>query len=159
DFSIEAQETLLDEFQYRNYGTTLAGPEYPPDVVEQNVPGFVYLTESGFYSPSLFTAAPTLGLADSGMRLLVSVSSLSADMKIFVPTTITLTGNYPQGTLPGELQLVEANTTGKSAAGYVPVSPTATIGTTPVAAATISGTTAYATYEVVYANPTVRETA
>lgn len=159
DFTVQVQENFINQFEYRNYGTTLSGPEFPPALVEQNVPGFTYLTESGFYSPSLFAPAPTLGLADSGMRILVSVSPLSADMQLFVPTTIMLTGDYPENTLAGELQLVQANSNGKSAAGYEPVSATATIGTTPVAEATISGTIAYAVYEVVYADPTIQESA
>jgi hypothetical protein len=33
------------------------------------------------------------------------------------------------------------------------------IGTTPVARAILSGSTAYATYEVIYADPSVQETA
>ncbi len=158
DFSIQIRENVIAEFQYRNYGTFLFGPEFPPSIVEQNVPGFPYVTESGFYSPSLFTPAPTLGLADSGMRILVSVGPLSAGTQLFVPTTITLTGGYAPDAIAGELQLVQTDQNGKSAAGYIPVASTGTIGATPVAPAGISGSTAYAAYEVIYADPTVQET-
>jgi hypothetical protein len=158
DFSVQLRETFISEFQYRNYGTALHGPEVPPAIVEQNVPGFPYFTETGVYSPSLFTAAPTLGLADTGTRIRISLGSIASGTALFVPTNITLTGGYGPGGLPGELQLVQANLSGRSTStGYEPVTPTATIGTTPVAEASISGTTAYAIYEVVYADPTVQE--
>jgi hypothetical protein len=157
DFSVHVTESVLQQFWFRNYGTALFGPEFPPALAEQNVPGFQYLTETGFYSPSLFTAAPTLGLADFGKRILISVGPLSAGTELFVPTTVTLTGEYPPGSLAGELQLVQADHNGKSAAGYEPVASTATIGTTPVAEASLNGSTAYAVYEVIYTDPTVEE--
>ncbi len=159
DFSIQATEGTSAIFKFRNYGTTLYGPEFPPVLVEQNVFGFVYQTETGFYSPSLFTSAPTLGLADFGTRILVSLGPVSAGTHLFVPTTITLTGDYEEGVAPGELQLVKANENGNSEAGYEPVASTAMIGTTPVAEAYTSGSTAYAVYEVIYADPAVQETA
>jgi len=155
DFSVQVQEGALyalennySVFMYRNYGTYLFGPLFPPVLSEQNVLFFGYNTETGFYSPSLFTTAPTLGLADFGTRFLVSFGSVSAGTKLFVPTTITA----GSGTPPLQLQLVEANQYGNSAPGYQPVASTATIGTTPVAEASTSGSTAYAVYEVV-ANP------
>jgi len=159
DFSVQATEGSTTVFKYRNYGTTLDGPEFPPLLVEQNVFGFVYLTETGFYSPSLFTSAPTLGLADFGTRILISLGSVSAGTHLFVPTTITMTGEYGEGVAPGQLQLVKANENGNSEAGYEPVASTAMIGTTPVAEAYASGSTAYAVYEVINASPAVLETA
>ena len=128
-------------------------------LVEQNVFGFTYETETGFYSPSLFTSAPALGLADFGMRILISLGSVSAGTHLFVPTTITLTGEYGEGVAPGELQLVKANENGNSEAGYEPVASTAMVGTMPVAEAYASGSTAYAVYEVINASPAVLETA
>jgi len=159
DFSVQVAEGSPAIFKFRNYGTTLYGPEFPPVLVEQNVFGFTYQTETGFYSPSLFTSAPTLGLADFGTRILVSLGSVSGGTHLFVPTTITLTGEYGEGVAPGELQLVKANENGNSEAGYEPVASTAMIGTTPVAEAYASGSTAYAVYEVINASPAVLETA
>jgi Galactose oxidase, central domain/Kelch motif len=159
DFSVQVQEGFAQAFQYRNYGTTLYGPVFPPTLVEQNVFGINYLTETGIYSPSLFTSAPTLGLASFGTRILVSLGSVSEGTHLFVPTTITMTGNYGDGEAPGELQLVKANENGNSEAGYEPVASTAMIGTTPVAEAYASGSTVYAVYEVIYSNPSVQETA
>ncbi len=109
--------------------------------------------------PSLFTTAPTLGLADFGTRILVSVGTVSAGTHLFVPTTITLTGEYGEGSPVGQLQLIKANEYGNSEPGYEPVAATAMVGTTPVAEASTSGSTAYAVYEVIYADPTVQETA
>jgi hypothetical protein len=159
DFSIQATEGFFSTFKYRDYGTTLYGPEFPPVLVEQNVFDFTYETETGIYSPSLFTSAPTLGLADFGTRILVSLGSVSAGTHLFVPTAITLTGDYGEGVAPGQLQLVKANENGNSEAGYEPVASSAIIGTTPVAEAYASGSTAYAVYEVIYADPSVLETA
>ncbi len=159
DLSVQVQEGFSYAFKNRNYGTTLDGPVFPGPLVEQNVPGFVYDTETAFYSPSLFTPAPTLGLADFGTRIHVSFGPISAGTHLFVPTTITLGGEYGEGTLQGQLQLVQANDNGKSAPGYQPVVSTAMIGSTPVAKASVTGSTAYATYEVTYADPSVQETA
>jgi hypothetical protein len=158
DFSVQTVEGFADTFKYRNYGTTLFGPEFPPVLAEQNVPGFFYSTETGTYSPSLFITAPTLGLADFGTRILVSLGPISAGTHLFVPTTINMTGNY-SGDTPGQLQLVQANEYGNSAPGYEPVASIATIGTTPVGQASRSGSTAYAVYEVIYSDPNTIETA
>jgi hypothetical protein len=159
DFSVQVMENLAQDFRFRNYGTELFGPGFPPALSEQNVPGFVYSTETGFYSPSLFTSAPTLGLADFGTRIRVSLGSVPAGTHLFVPTTITLTGQYGEGSPVGQLQLVQADSNGKSAAGYEPIASTALIGITPVAKASVSGSTAYAIYEVIYSDPNVLETA
>ncbi len=161
DFSVQVPNGFSFAFKSRNYGTALDGPVFPASLVEQNIPGYPYDTETGFYSPSLFTPAPTLGLADFGTRIRLSFGPISAGTHLFVPTTITLTADYDygEGILPGQLQLVQANDNGKSAPGYEPVASTAMIGSTPVAKATLSGSTAYATYEVIYVEPGVKEMA
>jgi hypothetical protein len=159
DFSVQAMEGFPYAFEIRNYGTYLSGLEYPPALDAQNVLDYPYYTETGFYYPGLFTSAPTLGLADFGTRILVSFGSVSAGTKLFVPTAITMTGEYGSGNPGGQLQLVQAGPNGNSAPGYEPVASTAMIGTTPVAEAYSSGTTAYAVYEVIYSLPSVVETA
>ena len=60
DFTVQAVEAFSYAFNFRNYGTVTYGVEYPQQLAEQNVPGLVYSTESGFYSPSLFTSVPDL---------------------------------------------------------------------------------------------------
>jgi hypothetical protein len=159
DFSVQVTEIFAAAFKFRNYGALLTAPDFSPALVEQNIPGYSYWTETGFYSPSLFTTAPTIGLADFGTRTNVSFGTIQAGTHLFVPTTITLTGEYAEGAPSGQLQLVQADSNGKSAPGYEPVAATATIGGTPVASASLSGSTAYATYEVIYADPSVLETA
>ena len=147
-------EGFAAAFKARNIGAYLLGPVFPPVLEEQNLPEFSYWTETGFYSPSLFTSAPTLGLADFGTRILVSLGSVATGTHLFVPTTI-----ISPSSLTGELQLVQAESNGASAPGYEPIAPTATIGTTPVAEASRSFSTAYAVYEVIDANPSIIESA
>jgi hypothetical protein len=159
DFTIAATEIYAYSFKYRNYGTELDGFGFPPTLVEQNIFGFNYNDETGLYSPSLFTSTPTLGLADSGMRIRIALGPVSAGTHLFVPTTITMTGAYGEGSTQGRLQLVQADENGKSTPGYEPIEATAMVGTTPVAEVKTSGTTAYAIYEVIYSNPAVTETA
>ena len=158
DWSLQIVELFGYSFKNRNYETEIVGVEFPEQLSEQNVPGFVYRTESGFYSPSLFTSAPSLGLADFGTRIRVKFESLPAGARLFVPTSITMTGNYGDEGIAGQVQLVQANASGLSAPGYEPVAATAMVGTTPVAEVSYSGSTAYAIYEVLYADPSVTET-
>jgi hypothetical protein len=161
DFSIQVQQLQQQgdsyAFEYRNYGTALFGSEFPPALSEQNVPGSFYGTETGFYSPSLFTTAPALGLGDFGTRIRVSLGPVSAGAHLFVPTTIPLTGSAIGFPPTGQLQLVQADSSGKSAPGYEPVASTATIGTTPVAQASRSGSTAFAIYEVINVQPGIQQ--
>jgi hypothetical protein len=153
DFSIPVTEDFGAAFKGRNYGTSLFGPVFPPVLVEQNVPGFAYFSETGLYSPSLFTSAPTLGLADFGTRILVSLGSIAAGTHLFIPTTIALSSSI------GQLQLVQAASNGASAPGYEPIAATAMIGTTPVAEASSFFSTAYAVYEVIGDDPSIVESA
>ncbi len=161
DFSTQVQESFLADFKFRNYGTILSGPIFPPQLAEQNVFGFVYSTESGFYSPNLFTTAPTLGLADSGTRIRVEFQGVGSGTHLFVPITVNTQALNCNPLDPscnlGELQLVQADQNGSSPAGYEPVLATETIGTTPVAEANYSGSFAYAIYEVIKSSPNLVE--
>ncbi len=158
DFNLQAVEGFASAFKFRNYGTVIYGPEFPQQLTAQNVPGFRYDTETGFYSPSLFPSAHNLGLAQFGTRIRAVFKGVTAGTHLFVPATVTLTGEYAFGITPGQLQLVQTQQSGNSLAGYQPVAPTATIGITPVAEVEYSGSTAYATYEVINANSFVLET-
>jgi hypothetical protein len=153
DFNVPISEGFGAAFKARNEGAYLYGPVFPPVLEEQNVFGFPYWAETGFYSPGLFTGAPTLGLADFGTRILVSLGSVVTGTHLFVPTSIITSSGI------GQLQLVQAESNGASAPGYEPIAPTATIGTTPVAEASRSFSTAYAVYEVIDANPSIIESA
>ena len=159
DFSINIQESFRYDFKVRNYASVLNGPAFPAQLIEQNILEFPYMTESGIYSPSLFTTAPTLGLADSGTRIIVQFQGVTAGTHLFVPVTISTQGQFGEPSLPGQLQLIQADQNGASSPGYEPVAATGRIGTTPVAEVSYSGSTAYAVFEVVYADSTVLETA
>jgi len=154
DFSVQVEENFSSAFQIRNYGTVL-GPTSP--LVEQNVPGYSYFTETGFYSPSLFTTAPTLGLADFGTRIHISFDPVSAGTHLFVPTHVAMLDSLGNPT-GGALRLIHANESGDSAPGYKPITFAARIDGVGVAEASVSGSTAYVTYEVVAAYPTKVET-
>ncbi|HTR35413.1 MAG TPA: kelch repeat-containing protein [Bryobacteraceae bacterium] len=160
DFNVQVQEVFPFSFRVRNYGSILFGPSFPPEISEQNVPGYPYYTETGFYVPSLITSAPEIGLADSGTRILVKFASVQPKVHLFVPVTIT-TQPFMSSFfgMPGQLQLVTADQNGASSPGYVPVKATAMVGTTPVAEVTYNGGDAFATYEVVYDDPAVAELA
>ena len=157
DFNIQITEGNSSAFQERNFGTNLSST-YPAALAGQNVLGYPYRTETMFYSPSIFTSAPALGLADFGTRILVTFGAPASGTHLFVPTTVD-TNAYGENELPAQLQLVQANQYGNSAPGYIAVPSTATIGTTPVAEATRSGNLAYAVYEVINSNPDVVESA
>ncbi len=161
DFTVQMQEGFGYAFLYRNYGAFLFGPEFPEPLAEQNILGWAYRTESGFYSPSLFTAAPSLGLADFGTRIRVEFGPLAAGTHLFVPTTITMTGDYAfgEGGPHGQVRLVKADDNGLSSSGYSPARATAMVGNTPVAEVEYARSNAFATYEVVYSDPSVTETA
>lgn len=160
DFTVQATEGFAAAFKFRNYGTVVDGVEDPQQLVEQNLFGFSYNTETAFYSPSLFTTAPTLGLADFGTRILVAFQGVTPGTHLFVPTSIAMQNmNCPSCTDVGQLQLVQSDQNGFSAPGYVPVTATATVGSTPVAEVNYVDSTAYATYEIVNANVTALEAA
>lgn len=160
DLTVEATESYGYSFKPRNDAAILMeffGAQFPDGLAEQNIPGFAYRTESGFFSPTLFTSAPKVGLADSGTRLLVKFGQLPTGIRLFVPVTIAMTGNYGFGTPVGQAQLVKADENGDSQ-GFKPVHATKMVGSTPVAEVTYSGSTGYATYEIVYSDPSVVET-
>jgi hypothetical protein len=149
-------------FKFRNYGTVVYGNEVPQQLSEQNVPGFIYSTESGFYSPSLFTPVPNVGLADFGTRILVQFQNVSVGTHVFVPLGIVTkdVNCAPSTNCPvGYLRLVKSGLAGSSSPGYSPVPAAGTVKTDKVGEVTYSGTTAYATYEVTNSNPSVREVA
>jgi hypothetical protein len=163
DFSIQTQEGFAADFKFRNYGTVAYGNEFPQQLSEQNVPGFNYATESGFYSPTLFTSIPNIGLADFGTRILVQFQNVSAGTHLFVPLGIVTKDFYcaPSTNCPvgGYLRLVKSGQAGGSPPGYSPVPVAGMVKTDKVGEVTYSGTTAYATYEVTNSDPSALEVA
>jgi hypothetical protein len=177
DFYIQVSEGFASSFKRRNIALTADGVTQPAPV-DQNVPGYPYNTESGFYAPELFTGTPIVGLADTGTRILLRFNNLGAGVRVFVQTTVPL--NTPGGSATstgtctlstcsappeppapvtpgitnGQLTLVTSDVTGAGGPGFSAVS-----GTGGVAEVSYSGTTGYATYEVVNSDPNVPETA
>jgi len=168
DIFVTVKEVFASSFKRRNYalsqdttsGLTSPAPE------DQNVPGFPYNTESGFYVPELFTATPIVGLADFGTRILIRFNNLGAGVHLFVSTTVPLlnpsgTQTTPQAPLDGkggfakgQMDLVSADVNGNSGAGF-----SAVAGSGGIAEVSYSGTTGYATYEVINSDPNVPESA
>ncbi len=164
-FSITIREGFASSFKRRNIALTPDGVIAPAPVA-QNVPGFPYNTESGFYAPALFTAHPIIGLADFGTRILLRFNNLGSGVHIFVPTAVPLldpgnaasvTDQPPSGPglaaglAHGQLTLVSADVNGNSGPGFSAVTPAG------LAEVNYSGTTGYATYEVVASAANVPE--
>jgi hypothetical protein len=175
DFQIRATEGFASSFKRRNIAVTADGVTAPAPRA-QNIPGYPYNTESGFYNPALFTATPVVGLADFGTRIRITFNNIGAGVNIFVPVIVPLVipGTATQTTPPqppspigppggpgttvkGQLTLVQTDQFGNSAPGFTAISATVGPG---LAAITSSGTgTGYAVYEVVNSDTSVIERA
>jgi len=184
DFFVKVSEGFASSFKRRNIALTSDGLAAPAPL-PQNVPGFPYNTETGFYAPNLFTATPIVGLADTGTRILLKFNNLGAGVHVFVQTQVPLNspgqgassvgecttssssgginGSCSQPQQPpspvtpgigfGEMTLVSADVNGASS------SFTAITGSGGLAEVSYSGTTGYATYEVVNSDPNSPESA
>ena len=164
--TISATEGFGYSFKPRNYNqieSGLGGATNDPnsDIGLQNIPGFTYRTESGFipgtgigyaggtvggvtfpagnYVPGGGSTG-LVGLASQGTQISFTFAGVGAGVSLFVPGAVTLTGNYGAGTPAGFATLIGGD------------------GTTNPNPLTISGTTAVATYEILYSDPSVTET-
>jgi len=163
DFNVTLREGFAASFSRRDVGLTADGVTAPP-LYAQNVPGFAFNTETGFYYPGLFPDNPNVGLADYGTRLLLTFKNVGPGARIFVPVSVPLDHSFvwqppspvPPGIAGPLLRLVQADQFGVSAqAGFTSVPATASVGGTPVAEV-IGGT---AVYEVLNSDPAAVETA
>src|SRR5262249_42241999 len=150
DFTVDARERFATSMKTRNYASVLFNPLLP-QVVEQNILGFPYNTETGFFSPSLFTPTPGLGLADFGTRILLRFSPIGIGTHLFVPVSPALT-DVNTGHATGLLRRLMADSNGNSLPGYVAMPPTGSVGGVPVSEVSYENGTAYAVYEVVSSN-------
>jgi len=174
DMTVTVQEGFASSFKRRNYsvsqdtthGLTSPNPE------DQNVPGFAYNTESGFYVTELFGAVSgTVGLADHGTRFLIRFNNIGAGVHIFGAATAPLQNSAGTTTTPvppidgagfasGQIDLVAGDVNGNSPAGFTAATAGATdFSGNPLAEVTYTGTTGSATYEVINSDPTVPESA
>jgi len=135
----------------------------------QNVPGFNYNAESGFYAGAgiglMQNAAEPAGLADRGTQIQFTVSGVGTGISLFAPQYVYLSGNY--GAVPIGVAVLTSTsfTTGGAIASTsgIPVKlGPETGGVAPAPGPTVSlaiaGTTASITYEIYYADPSVQET-
>ncbi len=149
----------------RNVGLTTNGTTAPA-TYPQNIPGYAYNTETGFWPSPSTVSSPNYALlpADSGARILLLLENIPWGVHVFVPVSVELANGNPGPGYPqsnpfntSQIQLIQADPNGNSGQAYTSLTSTATIGTTPVAEASRIGTTVYAVYEVVDSDPTVIE--
>jgi len=175
DFTVTITEGFPSSFKRQNIALSADGVAAPAPLA-QNVPGFPYNTESGFYAPALFTAVPNaVGLASTGTKFLLTFNNLGAGVHIFLKTQVPLNvpgggaddvsecpdacSQPPQPPSPVEngvdyalLDLVAGDINGNG--GTLSGAAAASGG---LAEVNYSGTTGYATYEVVNSDPNVTE--
>ena len=135
----------------------------------QNIPGFNYNSESGFYPGTITgldetSSTEPVGLADRGTQVQFTIAGVGAGISVYAPQYAYLTGNYGPVTV-GVAVLTSASFTGTGAitsASSVPLEvgpePAGGFAAGPLVPLAISGTTATVTYEIYYADPSVLET-
>jgi hypothetical protein len=149
--SIIAKEGFASSFKPRSFaqveGQTPGpgGPDSPASL--QNVPGFAYASESGYVAVpggngvGFGLSGGSVGLADTGTEISVTISNIGAGVSLFLPTTtISLIQSGTENT-PVPTYGVAVLVGGASGGGAV----------------NISGGTATITYEILGANPNVFE--
>ena len=137
--AVTATEGFASSWKVRSYAQVLAQQQNSSAISLQNVAGFAYNTESGFVASAIGGAvAGAPGVADQGTYLTFTFAGVNAGVNLFVPPTLTFTGNYVSQT-PGYAVLVGGATSG--------------------GAVTISGTSASVTYEVLYSYANIQESA
>jgi hypothetical protein len=176
---VSAQEGFAASWKVQNYGEFFdvrygAAADYVPpggalsSSFLQNIPGFTYDTESGFFSNITGLIEPAggteaVGLADTGTELQFTVTGVGAGVSLYAPSYVYLTGNYGSTTPIGVAVLVSqgAFSTGGAfgTASGIPVVDAPGTGTNgPATSITISGTSATLVYEIYYSDPSVQET-
>ena len=152
---ITATEGFASSFKVRNYAQIVNGGLTATTVsatnVLQNVPGFSYNTESGFYTAASGIVG-TPGLADTGTQLTFTFAAVGAGVNLYVPSII---GLYPSGTASTATLATPPSPNTQSG---VAVLVGGTSGTSNgLSTVVITGGVASVTYEVVYSNPNVLE--
>jgi hypothetical protein len=146
-FHLDFIEGFSAAFRVSNVAPAPASP------ADQNAPGAVYNTETGFYS-SLFPTIPNqgnlamAGLASAGTRLIARFVHVPAGVKLFANTTLNLVPEGgPPGSTTGVVRMVSTDAFGNGP--YAPVAGNAH-GLAPMSG---SGSTRTAVYEVMQENP------
>jgi len=136
----------------------------------QNIPGYPYNTESGFF-PSAATPGLTepgggvnelVGLADTGTEVQFTVTGVGAGVSLFAPPYVYLTGAYGAGTPQGVAVLISQGAVSSGAFANSNMIPVQIAGGTAQATPapiqlTITGTSVALVYEIYYSDPSVTE--
>jgi hypothetical protein len=145
--------------------------------IQQNIPGAIYNSESGFILNTPANASQLAGLADFGTRLRAVFTNIPSGVSIFVSTSNMVGGSYANGTFGGNngvgnttlapsaqnLAFLVSSETAPDFNGQAPiVNPTNTIAPNTALynvplTATANGLTGEAVWEVVAANPSINE--
>jgi hypothetical protein len=182
--AVTATEGFAASFKTQNYTQLydvaengVGGPLGPGDTAYlapgspslQNIPGFNYNAESGFYPGPVTglgqSTTEPIGLADHGTQIQFTIGGVGAGVSLFAPSYVYLTGNYSTSV---QTTLGVAVLVGQSASGTGAISSPSTgvpvaysTGGTPLNGApvpvNISGTSASLVYEIYYADPSVIE--
>jgi hypothetical protein len=144
---------------------------------QQNIPGTIYNSESGFILGGGGIQGGTAGLADFGTRLRAVFSNIPAGVSIFVSTTNLAGGSYAAGTFGGNsgagsfnltpslttIAYLVQSETAPDFNGQAPIvnptnfiSPNTALWQVPLTAGA-NGNSGEAVWEVVAANPNVSE--
>ena len=151
DIELDFSERFATAFKRRNQGTSsgLAGhnPGSPTGLMDQNVPGAIYNTETGFYNsnfPAGWHNSDLAGLASQGTRLVAHFVDIPAGVTLSVDNlNIGHQAGFVACIVPG----ADANGMGGT--------PNCTPGSTTVA---LSGGAGSVTWEVVETSPVSNET-
>lgn len=130
-----------------------------PTPIGQTVPGAIYNTETGFYSPTL--SAPTgdygaIGLASAGTRLRAVINNIPTGSAVYVSVNrVDFVSGNPVNTATGLVtRLIQNEST-----SFAPLTSTGTLDGIPVVQLPISNGVATAVWEVLRTNPNAIETA
>ena len=123
-----------------------------PPPVPQNIPGQNYVTESGFYSPSL--TAPTgdfgtIGLANAGSRLRAILNNVPTGARVFVSANrVNFINGNPVAAGSGLVARLIQSETG----AFAPAAVTTTLDGIPAVELPVSNGSASAVWEVLSKN-------
>lgn len=134
-FIVRFDEGFASSWKVRNAALTIAGPNTAAtgsvSDLNQNVPGAIYNTETGFSSGGTTDAIPTgsgvtqqappfpaasglssAGVASAGTRLMIQFNAIPTGAQIFVPVQLNTVNQSNTTTVVGRAVLVAADSTG-----------------------------------------------
>ena len=92
------REGFASSFKRRNFSKPSGGLPTPP--TNQNNPGAIYNTESGFYNSAFTTnGLGAAGLADHGTRLIARFNNIPAGVQVYVTAFGVITGDSNDNTI------------------------------------------------------------